>query len=140
MSFLVVQRISYALTGDRTAPAMSEKHITITNKPHITGFCRISFHNGISCKQEIAFDDMTIAKTVSALADNGGNIINPKLLFTAGLYIAESCVVLARKQLSAIYRPGLRSRNRPQMRNLAAIAAEKRRLGANSECRGRGCE
>ena len=47
--------------------------------------------------------------------------MNGKLLFTAGLYIAESCVVLARKQLSAIYRPGLRSRNRPQMRFLRVL-------------------
>ena len=34
-------------------------------------------------------------------------------------------------------RPGRRD---PAGEILAAIAAEKRRLGANSECRGRGCE
>ena len=34
-------------------------------------------------------------------------------------------------------RPGRRD---PGGEILAAIAAEKRRLGANSECRGRGCE
>ena len=39
---------------------------------------------------------------------------------------------------TAIYRPGLRSRNRSKMRNIAATAAEKRRSGANFECRGRG--